>query len=708
MGVLERLSMFLVLAMLLTVWPTVVHADDIRLLGTWTYTSTESETETRETKEVKDSKFERFSESYRLDISKNIYPKLIVNGGTEVERNNYDLTSDEGDSDAKDQEVRPYIDFELNDPIYTLSGGYLEREFKQSGSAFTETQRTYLENIFTRAQYRPVDLPTLELNYDNSNSYNRPKTRDRKSETLQLSSRYNYREYQFIYNYLNNDDTNKLEGTSTETTTHSGRVRYGQNFYDGKVSINASLRGEYTDKVFSGRGLRDFPAFPAGVSFYFIDNDQDPNNNLPGDYLYTPFGSNLNLNGQEFLDIGLDFGEAVAVSMLELTLTGLLDPNATIDQIANWEVYVSNDQDNWEFRVVQSVEYVLDRNLLEVRFSPGANHEYVMIVYSPPLVTNQVGPVLVSDLRAFITRDLDDGTDQFNRTHNAKFNVGWQVSPRTAVNYNMNLQERKDDLFDEQAVRLSNNFNINHQLNRLLNSSADLSVTDTWEDSSHEKSNYSYGARLRADYLETLRQTLVYNGNYNDESRGESLNNAVFLETYAELYKGWDMTFDQGASWEKPAEGPDSSSLVVRVKNSLKPHESLTLLADYSWRWEKEEDEPYERRDRGRLRTFWSPLDTLSLSGTYRYQKSESGSDTSWEYSVSWLPLRDGDLQVTLGYFEKEDSSNNRTYSYSSNLTWEVTDYIDLKATYTHGQRESDSTINDYDTFYLKYSIYYN
>lgn len=696
-------------AILLT--PGNLHADDIRLLGDWSYILSRIETKERDSGNKTENDSDLFKQNYRLDISKEIFPTLTLDGGGQVENSKQSVSTDQFDTETRTTTVMPYLDGELQTPLYSLIGGYRERNVRRSGSEFSGAEYDYLTSYNLRAEWRPVDFPRLELNYINTHRFDEPRTKDRESDIFQLISRYDYQDYEFQYNYLRTNEQDNEKNTSTLINTHNGRVRYYHSYLDGRVTLSSRLRGEYTDQTFSGDGDRDFPVFPSGNSFYFIDDDSLPGNNNPAvDYTDSAdFGSNLNLNANDILDIGLGFGEAVAVDMLQLALSAELDSHSNIRNLGNWAVYVSDDQESWQTRTVTAVDYRQDENFLEIRFSPSAAHEFVMLVYTPPLNPNQIGPVEVTSIRAFVTRNLRDGSVLTSRVHNGQLGVSWKMSEKTSLIYDLNFQERKSSLDDDQRIRLNNGINIIHLFNEIFTGTGRLSIAETWEQGDHKTRNYSYSAKMTARYLDTLNQALIYSGTYDQEKqRGDSITNSVILRTNAELYPGWDTSFDQGFSWQNPSSGPENSNIFIRLQNSLVPHRRFNLLADYSIQWSKNQGEDYSRSETGRLRALWIPSDTLSLSGEIKLRASGGDKDIFWEYGVSWLPLRDGTLQCNISFGEEEDRDGNRTRTLSPNLSWDITDSATLIMRYSQGYEEANNATEHFQTAQINLRINYD
>lgn len=696
---------------LLSFWLTAaLWADDIRLYGELNYSGTEVKSTNRQTGEKSKTDSERYKQNYRLDLSKSLFPNLTLDGGAQVEtaRQFNDLDGDE--SDTKTTTVAPYIDAELRTPLYALSAGYRERYEKGQGSDI-DTQRNYSDTYTLRAEWRPVELPRFFLSYLNTERHDEPFTRRNENTILQLNSRYEYKDYAFQYNYLRTEDDIKNVGEESQGSvfnSHLGAIRFSRGYLGGKVTVNANLRAEYTDQTFSGGGARDFAVFPAGNTFYTPDPNLDPSMNDVDSYIGFN-NAQLDLGGSDVINIGLDFGERVEVDMLQLALDGELEVNSNIADPLNWAVYVSNDQQFWSSRGITSVEYLREEGHLEIRFSPAADNEYVMLVYNPPINPNQGQAVALLSLRGFVTRALDDGSELTTHSHNGQLSVGWKVTEKTRLLYDMNFQERKSSLFDDQRVNLTNGVTVLHEINEVFGTSGRVAVNEVWNQGKLDTTNYTYSAKLNARYLETLNQALIFSGSLNqDADEGDSTSNSLLLHTNAKLYEGWDVSFDQGYTWESQDVGNDSSKFFVRIRNSLVPHRRFNLIADYSITWEKEDGSDRYRSESGQLRALWIPTDTLSLSGEVQLRVTEESTDVFWEYGISWLPFRDGTLQCSLSYSAKEDAAGNQTRSFSPDISWDITEYANLNVRYSQGSDETNTEVNKFKTILASLKLYYD
>ena len=683
-----------------------LFADDIRFLGDWSYLSSLVETEYRDGSSRDKTETERYKQNYRLDLSKELFPNLSLDAGAQMESSQQlnEINSDE--SNSRNTSILPYIEVELQTRLYSLSTGYRERYEKTKGTDIN-TERNYINSYNLRGEWRPVELPRFDLSYQHTERYDKPFEQRNETGILQFNSHYDYENYEFQYGYFCNEDKTIdaiKDKTGSVTNTHNGRVRYSNRYMDGRVTLNASLRGEYSEQTFSGSSTRDFPVNPSGSSF--VANNAQSNPNLSSGF-ESFSNQKLDLTNGQVINLSLDFGEAVDVDMLQITLDEKLETNSNITDSINWSVYVSNDQVTWIPRGGSTVEYFREEDRLEIRFSPKAEHDYILLVYDPSNIV-QNDPVHILSIRAFISKFISDGSQLETHAVNAQMGVGWQATEKTRILYDLNLQERQSSLFDDQRVRVNNSLTVLHLINKVFSATGRVSASDTWEQGQHDASRYNYSAKLAARYLDTLSQALIYSGGLNQESDGDSTTNSLLLHTNAELYRGWDVSFDQGYSWQNPAVGADSSSFFIRIENRMVPHRRFNLTTDYSIIWDKQAGTDLTRSDAGRLRISWIPSDTLSLQGEVQLRINEENTEVFWEYGVSWLPFRDGTLQCNLNFSEEEDADGNRTRSLSPNITWDMTEYANLSVRYSQGTEETNSKIDEFQTFLVSLRIYYD
>ena len=688
----------------LTAWGT-----DMRLTGDFTYSQSEAEIEDRDDGTIENSNFNRFQQIYEIDLNKRLFPKLELDGGARVEQNRTKTESENTTDKSRTQQVLPYLGISWSDPLYSLSGDYREHYLRRKRSLL-ETQKEYVTTYTLNGEWQPIELPQLSISYLHSERHDIPLTSDIENDNFTVNSRYEFRDYNFLYSYLRSNRSENIRQTETLSSTHNAKVRTDQTLYNGRMNLAGSIRVEYAKLEFYGGGERDFAVSPGGTAFFYVDNDPLPNNNLETDYQTGSFGDSLNLNGNNFLEVGLTFNNATNVDKLKLPLHSedTLDGGSNISNIDNWAVYTRDGDESWSSRGLVATDYLVDENLFELTIAPGEATESILVVYSPPLISNQLGPLRVVGIRAFITRTLEDETKATAQAYQGQLGLDWRISNATRLAYNTNIEYSKSDLFNDRSINLTNGLNINHLLNDIFIVGGRFSTRHAWEQGALKNTNYFYSARLTGNYFETLRQTLVYSGTFDqDKTNGDASSHSFLLRTNAALYRGWDISFDQGVSNYRSDQGTDSTNYFIRLQNSLQPHRTYKIFLEYSMNWTTE-SEATERRDSGWVRVSWVPRDTLSLSGEIRLNRIENEYQTSWEYSVSWLPLRDGRVQCALSYFEDEDPNGNRSWSFTPQLIWELTHYASLSFRYSRGEKETTGDMQNFETAFLNFRIFYD
>jgi hypothetical protein len=695
-------------------------AANIRLMGDWTWSYSESDTTRLETDEKTKSENRRFRQLYRADLSRQVYPTLLLNSGVMFERSDLNSEVDGTKNDTTGELLRPYVDVELGNSLYTLAGGYRESETTRSGTGL-ETTREYVEEYDARVEWQPVDLPGIEATYTRTLRNDEPETTDQESNIYRATVDYAYRNYEFLYDYMRSDDEQKIEDTRTLTQTHNGRVRYAGGFFDNRVTLNARVQAERSTVEFSGTGERIVPTTSSGSSFYLLE-DLTPSSNLPGEFTSDAGGilSDVDLGGGgsgNLVSIGIAYAEEVEIDRLRVFFDSNLDDffRDEIDRIENewnWEIYISDDQLNWTSVPVAASDYDPTDNYFEIHFPRQQDIQYIKVVTSAvrrdPVTQDPLDSIPVSRIAGFFALAPDDADEIVSISRNLNFGVGWKMTDKTRVGYDLAYQDQEVDAFDIESRQMSNIFNINHLINQVFSTSARFLRNDRWRNGAHDLKSHQFTAQMTARWLETLRQSLTYSGERVDEDEGRSTSHAVFLRTNAELYRGWDVAFDQGYTWQDQAEQGKMESFFVRVSNSIVPHRRLNFIVDYSVRWTRQEESDNRQDQTGRVRAFWTPTDTLSFNGEYKIRDTDLETFSEWEFGAGWLPLRDGTLQLNLRYSEEGDSDDERLRSFSPSLNWALARNTDLTLTYTLGSDKDGVEEVDYQSFQANLRFYYD
>ncbi len=706
--------------LLLLLFPGVVRGE-IRLLGDWTYLWSESNIEEKDSGESRKSTVKGFDQIYRLDIDRQIYPTLLFSAGVLAEDDSLTSEGQGQEIDITTQTVRPYVDLELNTGLYRLAAGYRESEVESSVTG-QETNSLFAETWDLRGDWQPTGLPSIEGSFTRTLRHDEPRTVDQQSDLYRFSSRYEWRNYEFNYFFLRNDEIQEIQDTESSVLTHNGRVRYARSFMDNRINLNMRAQVERSTVEFSGGGERVVPTIPRGTGFYLLD-DITPGSNLPtDDFVSVPPGSftTVNLGAGELaqpVSLGLSFGDQVRVDRVRVFLrTDPDDPTlaspAQIQAVAHlltWRAFVSEDQLDWNELSVGSVIYDPIDNYFEIRFSARTDVEFLKVTTTPLDVVDLPGgeDIIVRDLQAFFS--LSEGEDDQIVTVSRNFssNVSWRATDRTRFGYNLAYQDLEVDAFEQERRQLTNGVNVNHEFSSILSALGRVLRTDEWNQGSHDTVTHNYSAQLVARYLPTLNQSLTYSGSHTSEPDGTAWSNSVYLRTNAELYQGWDTSLDTGYNWQEDPEQGKTSSVFLRLQNSIVPHRSLSVVFDYSARWVQQEMRDNTFEQTARLRGHWAPTDAFSLLGEVSHRDTEMGAFTDWEFGANWLPFRDGTLQANISYNQVGDTEDRWRRTISPSLVWRISRYIYLNLTYSYGQQEDLRRTADFQNFQANLRVYY-
>lgn len=704
-----------------TLWPATASADGISLLADLEYTIVANESTNKQTGTVIETDTERFSQLYSLNLYKNLSPFLIFNAGgifelseSESETNGFKRTS-------KNKQIRPNIGLELNNPIYRASVDYRKSELTNSGTGIAETQ-AFSEDYTANFTWRPSDLPTVNMAYIKTFSYDKPQTRDSVNDAFNLATRYDYKQYKFDFNHTRNDNHDKLTDFKTLGRNSSGGVRYSDNFLNDGLAVTAGVKLDRTTTEFKGSGERLLRTVPPGAGFYLL-NDPFPDGNLPDEFTdvtaASPFSS-INIGsggGTNLLSFGLFFSRSVEVDVIRLPLVedpqdptiatpGQID---SVEHLFSWTLYASDDQLTWTEVPIASVVYDQFDNRFEIRPTLAASNEYFKVVTRP---LDQIAPgrILLRDVQALTVLRDDHGSESSSTDQHYNLGLDYRLSSRTSLGYDTYLQQQDTSSGDDRR-RWSHGVNLRHRFNRIFSGSSRLLRAESWQRGSRETTNHNFSASLRALYLKTFNQTLTYSLNHTDDRQGESRSDSIVLRSNLDVYRGFSLSLDQGYSWKQTYESTDETSFFLRGRSHIVPHRRFDLNLDYAMVWNSKVGEADTRTENGRMSGFWLPLDTLSLSADISFRITETLGEKETrlrrDYVVAWSPLLKGDLKFSVIYSQTGSNYEDKAHRLSGDIRWRVTSYALLTLSHSKGTFETAQVINENESTMMNLRIYY-
>jgi len=432
----------------------------------------------------------------------------------------------------------------------------------------------------------------------------------------------------------------------------------------------------------------------------------DVNDALRNGNLIASAGLNIGAFGDQtkFVNIGLDFGFPVDVDTLYVWVNQQL-PTLVSDAFA-WTVYTSPDNNGnstWTpVATIAPADFGAFDNRFEISFDT-VNTQYIKVVTSPlaptPINIRDFGNIFVTEMQAFVT--ISGADKQTTVDHNYNLNLRGKLTARTTVGYNLLYNYQEIDPASEKRTKLTNGLNFNHTFNEVLSANANGQRSDTTV-RGDDTIDYTYGAALRANWLNTFSQTLTYSGIYLDEADGTAYQNSIFLRNNAQLYRGWSAQLDSGYTWEETQDNARLTSWVITTGTNFVPNEKITLNANYSYRRVDQSglDVGPTSETQWDIQAFYNPFSNLSLFGKISIVDREDSNDIFQNYSLNWSPFPDGDLQFFFLYSETLRSQyDTRDTVVGPGLKWTLGRHILLDMTYNYTRNETVTQTTEANVF---------
>jgi len=724
MKILNRF--FITVPLLLTLYfitllsPNLLRADSMRLLTDLEYRVSDNKQTIKATDVVTESWRGLFSQLYSLDLQKQFSPTLGLNaGGTFL---NHDSTSkvDGESTDDWNSSTRPYIDLNLNTPILGAVTAYRKSQIKQ-GVSNRETSRRFTEEYAGQLNWKPVELPELDLYLTRSLAWNEPTTTEQKTDTetdtVQLISRYDYQNYRFNYNYMHTDYLNKVAAFNNLADSHNGSVRYNNSFQDGKYTFNGNVRLKYDSIEFRGNGDRRVPTSSAGTPFANLNDPPPATSNVFGDFNDPLININLLKDAAQQLSFGLDYIMNVAVDTLYVNLVNpdpINNSQATegeVDGIKNgyvWSVYVSDDQLSWTNVVITAKNFNVFENRFEISFA-AVDAPYVKIAVTPlPTLLLPGKEIRIANLTSLRTLPAD--VSEFTSTEwTTDFGLNWKISAKTDAGFNLLYREERTEPFDNKRSLFSTSARVSHRFNPVYFGNLNLSRAQIMESDQGDRVSTTFSAALVAKHLPTFDQQLTYSfAHADDQDDGVSINHSLLLRNNFILYEGWSLYLDGSYSLVNPANGRNSDVALARLGSNLVPNRWMNFTCYYDSTWTDTDGEPFRTKQSGRLIANWVPLSTISMTADI-LRTEESGKELAIrrQYFINWAPFPDGTLQFRCSYAQISDSRLEDVVTISPSVRWSINRKTALTAEYSTGTRESETEKNEFESTRIDLRFFY-
>ena len=686
---------------------STARADGVRFNSDLLYTTSSTTTKLKATGESIDSDFDRFDQRYNLNVTKRFFPYLSFETGAVYEFNQLTSKTEGNKVDIDEEILRPYVELNLDNPFYNagLAVRARRREEKITGLPKNRADR---DEFTGSVGMTPGELfPNWNLRYTHLHTYDDPETIDQIQQTLLLDSSWRpWESLNLDYTYTRVDSEERTLDFDTLQQTHFGRIGYAQNFWDRRLSLNTAYTINYSEFEFSSdTGFVENPLLrSAGLSALDNTPEDGPalsvNDALIDGNVIASAGLDIGTAGDQTqqVNIGLDFGFPQAVDQIRIWVDRQL--STIVANSFSWAVYTSPDNTDlstWSLAAtVSPATFATFDNRFEIVF-PTVNTRFIKVVTRPlsPTVPGAADftNIFVTEMQAFITQTGTSATTETSVTdHNYTLNLRGRLSDRTIVNYNLLYSQQDTDPDNDQRTQLSNSAYLNHTFDNVFSANVNGQVTDT-SVSDDDRTNYNYGASLRAAWLRTFDQSLTYTGRYEDSDLGTAYQNSIFLRSNSILYKGWSAFLDLGYTWEEPVSGEKITSSVIRPGTSIKPHPTLDLNLNFQFRRTDQSGADIGPTDESKwdVQAFYTPFSNLSFFAKVNGIHRDGESDTFQQYTINWSPYPDGDLQFFFTFNEVLISENNQKQTVvGPGLKWRIGRHINLDMSYNWTTDDSD------------------
>ena len=691
---------------------------EINLFANLNYLSAASKTTDKTTGEFTDGRFSQFRQLYNLDLSKSLTPNFFFRTGGVFELDDQWSAANGVDTDFERKTVRPFVELNLSNPIYTFGAGYRKSEIRNSGTGRPDTSNTR-DEYTALLGWRPADLPVFSANYTLSNVSNEPKTTDTREDLLRLDAVYGRKGLSLNYAYSYDELENKLTEFSSLTQFHYGRVGYSRGFYDGRLSFNTHYTISYATTEFTGTGTDTPLPVSRSAGLFSLNNiptggpalDSFPA--LVDGVRTVSAGIDIGLGGDQAVrtNIGVDLGFPRRVDTIHLWVDRSL--TSTVAGFYSWEIYTSPDNGNgstWSLHAtVFPAPFAIFQNRFEISF-PVVETQFIKVVtraLSPAVIGSSGFPnIFVTEIETFVTVAGQGGVKLTSVEHNYNLGLRWRLTDRTSVGYSLFYTLQETEPPPLRGTSMTNGIDVNHRFGRIFSGGARWQRADRNEAETESVTN-NYTASLRAAYLPTFTQTLSYTGTFTEENSvdasTESKTNSILLRNVAQLYTGWSAIADVGFSRNEPSQGARADSTLARLMTTVAPNDKISFNLSYSGNWTKESKAGGESRSRQQTLDFDAfivPTRNLSLFSRISAVEEAGSTRLFQNYSANWSPFQGGSLQFSFAYNEvlrSEDNATEKTIGPGVRL--DINRRIICEASYQWVRTDSDLTRLDSEVF---------
>jgi hypothetical protein len=706
----------------------------------------------------KQSEESTFNQSYQLSITNYITRALTYNLNVRTRLVDTDLTDSEGNtSTAYQRTINPGFDLSLSTPVYTVSTGY-QRDEQWSTARLTNESRRTFDNIYTRFNVSPKDIPSLSLQFDRGRDFDHLSDQiidetftqytvtsayELPSDALDLS-------YSISYSHDKNETPLMI---TTETISDNLNVRYdigySRYYWQEKGAITLAYQGNYRwneqEQSVEETGEVLFRRNPFGGLYAqgtVLEPDVDIlastgwSSLVDGDF---DSSANINLGTGQFHNIGIWIPSDKPVDRLYIYVDSDTSTDINLTDRENWEVYWSNFNQTGTWTeiplkevTVKEVNVAQDlRHRYEIEFLTPRSASYFKAVNLETVNALGVTDVFITEVEAHGTDTVPETgvfTDE-SRAYTNGFKMATSMKPHEKLTLTLDYSiDRSDeeidsvfdsftgtfknlfsDSIDEQNDDFSSRVNRNYGASarwlthRLLTTSLRYRRSEFFDSIGETDSDLdTYNISFRYTPLPTLGTNLIFTRNerfsFDEKATTE---NTVFLSVDSKLYRDIHMTTDlfhtqtdNFATKDNPDGESSSSSYAIRGIIDAVFTRELIGSFRYNLGWDSSDNEDSNDTQGFLARISYRPGRLINLSGVFSISSSNGDTTTTEVLGVDWLPLPA--IKLSSSYRHSDFPSGATLDTFTSTGNWTITKFLYAWISYNYRKSKEVSEFEDH------------
>lgn len=689
-----RVFVVLLLFIVLVPLHEVRAEDDIHGSAHLTYTSTDTETGGEKTSSW------QFTQVYNLGVSKALTPKVGFTADLDV-----NVTES---NDEKTTRLSPDLRLDVTNEYFDANTGYRINErgldiLTMVSDEDRYTTESWNANISTKSER----YPRVRLRYSEDKDYDYLPVHvtDSKTTNFSGSTDYTFRFLNFNYEYRDNTTDNYVTDSTQETDTHEGRVNFRKSFLDNKITSSGSysITNRKTETETGGqdvsildpkktpnRGLYAFDTIPGSDALN--DTYDELINGNTGTRVSNPTTINIG-GGNTYRNIGLDLNYQTEIEEIRLYTE---DVSFTSSLFA-WDVYYSTDNVNWTLITASaSFSYDTDEDRFEISFSKTKARYFKVVNRSSD---STVDPIYVTEIEAYsyTTYAVHTTTETERTTETIQASVGYKPTDWLSFTYDFSQDDQETEPDDQKTTRDTHNVSgrVERELHKYLTAWAQY--RRRWENDSaaDDTTTDTYLLHFLSSPLDTLDTDLSFNHTVSkEESETRSKSSSGLFQITAKLREGADLDVDANITrTENLASQSETTTKSLDSNLRLELTRMLTAEIEYNWNWtdtEQPSGDTIGRTSYAKTTLYWRPSHEFYFRGSYSIDRNEiSGEETTQhQYNMSWLMTEK--MQLDMGYTVDKNDTDSLTYS--SDLSWNLSRVLTLRFGYDWSRQETSTT----------------